>query len=146
MWAFLTHLFICLNSLVQLRSTQIKLDQIDSNWIKIGQDGSGWLFASNQIKLVQIGSNSINLDQIDSDWFLDIQLNEIVSNWNNDLQKFGSGGLSPTPALSFVLLSLIIGKLRLRLKCLNMFKLVLKFIYCEKAAKIWRNLHRSKNI
>ena len=32
-----------------------------------------------------------------------------------DLPKFGGGGLSPTPALSFVLLSLIIGKLGLSL-------------------------------
>ena len=54
--------------------------QIGSNWFKLDQDESDWLFGSNQIKLVQIGtnkigsnwinlvksgSNEINFDQID---------------------------------------------------------------------------------
>ena len=46
--------------MVQIGSNSIKSDQfgqIVSNWIKIDQDESDWLFGSNQIKLVQIGSN-----------------------------------------------------------------------------------------
>ena len=67
----LNHLFICLNTLIKIRSNWIKnqarsklikLDQIGINWIKLDQIGSNW------IKLEQIGSDWIKLDQIGSNW------------------------------------------------------------------------------
>ena len=92
----------------------IKLDQIGINWIKLD------LIGLNLTNLVQPCSNLIKLDWIGSNL---IKLNQIGSNLIK-LLKLEGGGLSPTPTLSFALLSLIIEKLGLSLYCLKIFKLV----------------------
>ena len=83
------------------------MDQIGINWIKLDQTGLNW------INWVQLGTNLIKLDEIGM----------IGSNLIK-LLKLEGGGLSPTPTLSFALLSLIIEKLGLSLYCLKIFKLV----------------------
>ena len=71
-----------------------QIDSFGSNWIKPDQFGSNW-FKVNQIDyLVLIGSN----------WFKLVKI-KLGS------AKIWGGGLSPTPALSFALSSLIIEKL-----------------------------------
>ena len=64
----------------QIRSNWIRLDQIGSDWIRLDQIGSDWIrldqFGSDWIILDQIGSNWIRLDQIGSDW---IRLDQIGS-------------------------------------------------------------------
>ena len=47
-----THLLICLNKMVQIRSKQIELVKIESNWLKLDQ------IRSNYVD--RIGSNQIN--------------------------------------------------------------------------------------
>ena len=69
-----------------------KLDQTRSN----GNKSDGIEPKLNEINFDQIGSSRIKLGLI-------------------DLPKFGGGGLSPTPALSYALSSLIIEKLGLSL-------------------------------
>jgi hypothetical protein len=100
-----THSFICLNSLVQIRSNQTKLDQIGSNWIKKDQDGSGWLFGSHQIKLVQIGSNWFKLVQIGSNWF---KLVLLGSNWfKSDQSELNEIVIGPNLIKSDVIFSFL---------------------------------------
>ena len=115
---------------MQIGLNQINLDQIGSNWIKlyiIGFNEINWTkLDQTGSKREQIGSNQLKLDQIWSPWFskkknlggkLTIKSCTLWSNWIKleliDLPKFEGGGLSPTPAISFVLLSLIIEKLGL---------------------------------
>ena len=86
----------------QIGSDLSKTDYTWPNWIKKDQNGFGWFFGSNQIKLVQIypnwsnqfklvqiSSNLIKSDQIASNWFKSDQseLNEI--DWNK-VDKTGS--------------------------------------------------------
>ena len=93
MWAFLTYLFIWLNSLVQKGSNWFKLDQKRSRWISLIVWSKSYKIGSNQIKLVQIGLNQIdylvrstfgsNCFKSDQSGFNEINWTKLDQTWSN---------------------------------------------------------------